>query len=70
MKKLPPNAIQDSLVILLMITSILIIPAIPIWNIITTQQALNRECKTNYNFFQVAVAGENLSRICRMKNDD
>ena len=36
--------------------------------VITTQQALNQECKTNYNFIQVALAGNNLSRICQIKN--
>jgi len=36
--------------------------------VITTQQALNQECKTNYNLLQVALAGDNLSRICQMKN--
>lgn len=34
---------------------------------ITTQQALNQDCKTNYSFLQVAVAGDNLSRLCQIK---
>jgi hypothetical protein len=34
----------------------------------TIQQALNKQCKTNYSILQVAVAGDNLSRICRMEN--
>ena len=33
----------------------------------TTQQALNQECKTNYSFLEVAVAGDNLSRLCQIK---
>ena len=33
----------------------------------TTQQALNKECKTSYNFIQVATAGDNLSRLCQIK---
>jgi hypothetical protein len=33
----------------------------------TTQQALNQECKTNYSFLQVAVSGDNLSRLCQIK---
>jgi hypothetical protein len=37
-------------------------------NVITTQQALNEQCGTNYNFFQVATAGDNLSRLCQIKN--
>jgi hypothetical protein len=33
-----------------------------------TQNALNQSCKTNYNFIQVALAGNNLSRICQIEN--
>ena len=33
----------------------------------TTQQALNKECKTSYSFIQVATAGDNLSRLCQIK---
>jgi len=36
--------------------------------VIVTQQALNQECKTHYSFIQVALAGNNLSRICQLKN--
>lgn len=35
---------------------------------VTTQQALDQECKSNYNLLQVALAGDNLSRICQLKN--
>jgi len=42
-------------------------PAIFIAKTITTQQALNQECKTNYSFLEVAVAGDNLSRLCQIK---
>lgn len=35
---------------------------------ITTQQVLNQECKTNYNFIQVVLAGDNLTRLCLTKN--
>jgi hypothetical protein len=43
-------------------------PVIVIGRVITTQQAINQECKTNYNFIQVALAGDNLSRLCQIKN--
>jgi hypothetical protein len=43
-------------------------PIIAVTKVITTQQALNQECGTNYNFFQVAAAGDNLSRLCQIKN--
>ena len=43
-------------------------PLVGISRVITTQQALNQECKTNYNFIQVALAGDNLARICQIKN--
>lgn len=34
----------------------------------TTQKALNEQCGTNYSFLQVALAGDNLSRLCQIKN--
>jgi hypothetical protein len=43
-------------------------PAVIISKTVTTQQALNQECKTNYSLLQVALAGDNLSRICQLKN--
>lgn len=43
-------------------------PAVFISKTVTTQQALNQECKTNYSLLQVALAGDNLSRICQLKN--
>lgn len=33
-----------------------------------TQQALNEQCGTDYSLVQVALAGENLSRLCQIKN--
>ena len=33
-----------------------------------TQQALNEQCGTNYSLIQVALAGDNLSRLCQIKN--
>lgn len=43
-------------------------PFVGIGRVITTQQALNQECKTNYNLLQVALAGDNLARLCQIKN--
>lgn len=43
-------------------------PAVLISKAVTTQQALNQECKTNYSLLQVSLAGDNLSRICQLKN--
>ena len=43
-------------------------PLVGISRVITTQQALNQECKTNYSFLQVALAGDNLARLCQIKN--
>ena len=43
-------------------------PIAGVGKVIATQQALNQECKTNYNFLQVALAGDNLSRLCQIKN--
>lgn len=43
-------------------------PIVGIGRVITTQQALNQECKTNYNLLQVALSGDNLARLCQIKN--
>jgi hypothetical protein len=43
-------------------------PIIGVMKVMTTQQALNEQCGTNYTFFQVATAGDNLSRLCQIKN--
>ena len=43
-------------------------PIVGVSRVITTQQALNQECKTNYNFLQVALSGDNLARLCQIKN--
>ena len=43
-------------------------PITGVMKVMTTQQALNEQCGTNYNFFQVATAGDNLSRLCQIKN--
>jgi hypothetical protein len=51
--------------------AVLILIAAPITGVVrvtTTQQALNEQCGTNYSFFQVATAGDNLSRLCQIKN--
>ena len=44
------------------------IPLTGVGRVIATQQALNQECKTNYSFLQVALAGDNLARLCQIKN--
>ena len=44
------------------------IPLTGVGRVIATQQALNQECKTNYTFLQVALAGDNLARLCQIKN--
>jgi hypothetical protein len=61
----------DAWTVLIVGTTVLVLLAAPITgvvNVITTQQALNEQCGTNYNFFQVATAGDNLSRLCQIKN--
>jgi hypothetical protein len=62
---------MDAWTVLIVGTTVLVLLAAPITgvvNVITTQQALNEQCGTNYNFFQVATAGDNLSRLCQIKN--
>jgi hypothetical protein len=43
-------------------------PIVGASRVIVTQQVLNQECGSNYSFLQVALAGNNLSRICQIKN--
>ena len=43
-------------------------PIVGFLKVATTQQAINEQCGTNYTFFQVATAGDNLSRLCQIKN--
>ena len=43
-------------------------PIVGASRVIVTQQAINQECGSNYSFLQVALAGDNLSRICQIKN--
>ena len=62
---------MDAWTVLIVGTTVLVLLAAPITgvvNVITTQQALNEQCGTHYNFFQVATAGDNLSRLCQIKN--
>jgi hypothetical protein len=47
---------------------LLVAPIVGVSRVIVTQQALNQECGSNYSFIQVALAGNNLSRICQNKN--
>jgi len=61
----------DAWTVLIVGTAVLILFAAPITGVvkvITTKQALNEQCGTHYNFFQVATAGDNLSRLCQIKN--
>jgi hypothetical protein len=63
--------LMDAWIVLVACGAVLVILAAPItgvMKVITTQQALNEQCGTNYNFFQVATAGDNLSRLCQIKN--
>ena len=63
--------LMDAWIVLVAGGGILILlasPIIGVMKVMTTQQALNEQCGTHYNFFQVATAGDNLSRLCQIKN--
>ena len=65
--------LMDAWIVLVAGGAVLVLLAAPITGVVrvmTTQQALNEQCGTNYNFFQVATAGDNLSRICQIKNQN
>lgn len=57
-----------ALIFILVLLGIFSAPFISISRTITTQRALNAECGTNYNLIDVALAGDNLARLCRIKN--
>ena len=67
---------KDDVIFLLCFSSICLVgaaailggPAVFYFRTQTTMQALNQQCGTNYNWIQVATAGENLSRLCQVKN--
>ena len=58
----------QTLTIVGVVVILLVAPIVGVSRVIVIQQALNQECKTNYSFIQVALAGNNLSRICQIKN--
>lgn len=43
-------------------------PAVFLFKTKTTQDALNVQCNAKYSFLQVALARDNLSRQCQIKN--
>ena len=47
---------------------LLVASIVDVSRVIVTQQVLNQECNSNYSFIQVALSGNNLSRICQIKN--
>jgi hypothetical protein len=56
------------LIIVIVVIGFVGAPIAGVIRVTTTQQALNQECGTNYNFIQVALSGDNLSRLCQIKN--
>lgn len=63
MKNDPTQILTIVVCVILLVASI-----VDVSRVIVTQQALNQECNSNYSFIQVALAGNNLSRICQIKN--
>lgn len=59
---------NDPIVTIVVCVIFIVAPIVGVSRVIVTQQALNQECKTHYSFIQVALAGNNLSRICQIKN--
>ena len=66
--KLNSPDLFEVIVIVIIILIVVGAPIVGIGRVITTQQALNQECKTNYNLLQVALSGDNLARLCQIKN--
>ena len=68
MKNFDPFELIQTLVIGGGIVLLVSAPIVGASRVIVTQQVLNQECGTNYSFLQIALAGDNLSRICQSKN--
>jgi hypothetical protein len=66
--KLNSPDLFEVIVIVIIILIVVGAPFVGIGRVITTQQALNQECKTNYTLLQVALSGDNLARLCQIKN--
>lgn len=47
---------------------VLVPPITGVMRVMTTQKALNEQCGTHYSFIEVATSGDNLSRLCQIKN--
>jgi hypothetical protein len=65
------NKGPDLFEIFTILAAILVVLSIPttLYVRTTTLQAIiNKECKTNYNLLQVAVAGKDITNLCRVKN--
>jgi hypothetical protein len=58
----------EILTILVGILVILSIPTVYYVRTTTLQTVINKECKTNYNLLQVAIAGKDITNLCRVKN--
>jgi hypothetical protein len=59
---------MDAWIAVIAVLVLLAAPITGVMQVLTTQKALNEQCGTHYNFFQVATAGDNLSRLCQIKN--
>jgi len=60
--------LSDILILIAIVVMLIGAPTIGVLRVMTTQQALNQQCGTHYNFIQVALSGDNLSRLCQIKN--
>ncbi len=62
---------MDAWIVLVAGGVILVFLAAPItgvMRVMTTQKALNEQCGTHYSLIEVATSGDNLSRLCQIKN--
>ena len=53
---------------LLIIAIFVAIPVSGVYQAVTLQKTINQECNTNYSLMEVALNGDKLIELCKVKN--
>ncbi len=55
-------------ILFLIIVTFVSIPISGVYQSLTLQKTINQECNTNYSLIEVALNGDNLIQLCKVKN--
>ena len=55
-------------ILFLIIVTFVSIPVSGFYQAVTLQKTINQECNTNYSLIEVAMNGDNLIQLCKVKN--